>query len=197
MSISVRSSRLSSTCSRNSFCGLSRTVMRVAMMVLSAVTVWSAVAQRDPPYVISQHQVGPIALGSRAQVVYEAVRDHELVDLALEGFLTPALRLTLPGLRQRSGITAELSARGNQLVVYRIIIDDPSLRTDRGIGVGSTVDELRKVYSIRPLGYGEAGFFVRVDELGASFLLDGGDRSWRDQADVPGSLKVVRILLTE
>jgi hypothetical protein len=130
-------------------------------------------------------------------MVYESVPDHELVDLALEGFLTPALRLTLPGLRQRGGITAELVARGNQLIVYRIIIEDPVLRTESDIGVGSTVDDLRRVYAIRSLGYGEAGFFVRVDELAASFLLDGGDPSWRDQSSVPGNLKVVRILLTE
>ena len=174
-----------------------RIVMGVGIIVFSVATVASAVAQQDVSYVISRHQVGPVTIGSPAQRVYEAAPNHELVDLALEGFLTPALRLTLPGQVQRGGVTAELIARDDELVVYRIIIDDPGLRTEKDIGVGSTVDDLRKIYDLRSLGYGEAGFFVRVDELAASFLLDGGDPSWRDQAKVPGSLKVVRILLTE
>jgi hypothetical protein len=136
-------------------------------------------------------------LDAPAQIVYERVPDHELIDLGLEGYLTPALALTLPGLQQHGGVIAELIARDSHLFVYRISINDPTLRTEKGIGVGSTVDELRAAYEIKSLGYGEAGFHVRVEELAASFLLDGGDPGWRDQSSVPGQLKIVRILLTQ
>ncbi len=168
---------------------------RIATIALSLVGTCAAYGQQAP-YLISRHAVGPVVLEAPAQIVYERVPDHELIDLALEGYLTPALALTLPGLMQRGGVIAELIPRDGHLLVYRIDVRDPALRTEKGIGVGSTVDQLRAAYDIDSLGYGEAGFYVRVDELAASFLLDGGDRGWRDESAIPGDLRVVSVLLT-
>ena len=51
------------------------------------------------PFVIRRHQVGPVAIGASAESIYEAfpAERRRLVDLELEGFLTPALELTLAG----------------------------------------------------------------------------------------------------
>ena len=108
---------------------------RIATTALSFLGTCSVAAQQSP-YVIGRHQVGPVALGAPAQVVYERVTARELIDLALEGYLSPALALTLPGLQQRGGVIAELVPRDNDLVVWRISITDPSVRTAKGIGVG-------------------------------------------------------------
>jgi hypothetical protein len=146
---------------------------------------------------ISRHQVGPVVLGTPAQIVYQRITDRELIDLGLEGHLSPALALTLPGLRQRGGVIAELVPRDSYLAVWRISVTDPTVRTAKGIGVGSTVDEVRAAYEINSVGYGEGAFIVRVDELAASFVLESGEPGWREQSSVPGHLKVISVLLTQ
>lgn len=158
-------------------------------------------AQRSP--VIRKHEVGPVSLGTSAQVVYSMFRGRSrLVDLALEGHLTPALELSFPETGVEGGVLAELVPRENDLVVWRIAVTNPNVRTEKGIGIGSSVDELRAHYAITGVGSGEGRVFIRVDELSASFELDrsgaGGDRLWqiREPNHVPGRTKIASILLT-
>lgn len=134
--------------------------------------------------VIRKHEVGPVSIGTSAQAVYSMFRGrNRLVDLALEGHLTPALELSFPETRFNGGVVAELVPKGNGLVVWRIAVTNPNVRTEKGIGVGSSVGELRSHYAIAGVGSGEGRVFVRVDELSASFELDrsgaGGDRLWQ------------------
>lgn len=158
-------------------------------------------AQRSP--VIRKHEVGPVSIGTSAHVIYSMFRGRSrLVDLALEGHLTPALELSFPETRADGGVIAELVPKANDLVVWRIAVTNPNVRTEKGIGVGSSVDELRSHYAITGIGSGEGRVFVRVDELAASFELDrsgaGGDRLWkiREPNQVPSRTKIISILLT-
>jgi hypothetical protein len=152
--------------------------------------------------VIRQHQVGPVALGATAQSIYSAFRGRSrLIDLALEGHLSPALELSFPETQVSGGVIAELVPRNNELVVWRIAVTNPNVRTDKGIGVGSTVDQLRSSYRVTGVGSGEGAVFVMVAELSASFKLDtsrpGSDQLWRirDPQRVPGAVRIVSVLL--
>ena len=176
-------------------------LLPVLLASLLALPYQPLSAQRSP--VIRKHEVGPVSIGTSAQVVYSMFRGRSrLVDLALEGHLTPALELSFPETGVEGGVVAELVPKENDLAVWRIAVTNPNVRTEKGAGVGSSVDELRAHYAITGVGSGEGRVFVRVAELSASFELDrsgaGGDQLWqiRDPNQVPGRTKIVSILLT-
>jgi hypothetical protein len=175
--------------------------MRVAMLAIVAVCGYQALPARSS-VIIRQHQVGPVLIGASAQSIYAAFRGRSrLIDLALEGHLTPALELSFPEAFVDGGVVAELVPRDNDLVVWRIAVTNPNVRTEKGIGVGSSVAQLRSAYRTTGVGSGEGKVFVRVEELGASFQLDtsgpGGDTLWqiRDPQQVPGDVKIASVLL--
>jgi hypothetical protein len=125
-------------------------------------------AQRSP--VIRKHEVGPVSIGTSAQSVYSMFRGRSrLVDVALEGHLTPALELSFPEAAVDGGVLAELVPKENDLVVWRIAVTNPNVRTEKGIGIGSSVDELRSHYVITGVGSGEGGVFVTVDRAVGKF----------------------------
>jgi len=70
----------------------------------------------------------------------------------------------------------------------------------KGIGVGSTVGQLRAAYRLDSMVSGEGNVAIVVNELSASFSLDqtgqGGRDLWmRTPAEVPDSVKITGILL--
>ena len=177
--------------------------MLLALVATALLFLCAPAAQQDT-IVIRKHQAGPVALGASAQAIYAAFRGRSrLIDLALEGQLSPALELTFPETGLAGGVVAELVPRDSALTVWRIAVTNPRVRTEKGVGVGSSVTDLRAHYTITSVGSGEGRVFVRVDELAASFELDttgpGGDTLWRvrDPAQVPGHIKIVSILLTQ
>lgn len=158
-------------------------------------------APSRPAVLIRIRQVGPVAIGASAQSIYDAFRGRvRLKDLALEGQLSPALELSFPETGLAGGVVAELIPRDNALVVWRIAVTNPKVRTEKAIGVGSTVAQLRAAHRITGVGTGE-GQFVMVADLGASFELDtsgpGGYRLWeiRDPTKVPGDVKIIKVLV--
>lgn len=175
--------------------------MRVAVTAcLLACGLQSVTPQ--PSLTIRKHQVGPVAIGDSAQTLYARFRGSvRLIDLALEGHLSPALELTFPETRLDGGIVAELVPRDNDLVVWRIRVTNPLVRTEKGIGVGSSVAQLRSAYRLGRVASGEGRVFIVVAEVRASFELDrsgpGGDRLWRlqDAEQVPGDVKIVSVLV--
>ncbi|MFN3405065.1 MAG: hypothetical protein ACK40G_13270 [Cytophagaceae bacterium] len=56
--------------------------------------------------------------------------------------------------------------------IYRIKISDPSYKTKTGIGVGSTIADIKKYHLIDSIESTEEGPGVRVERLGLTFLLD-------------------------
>jgi hypothetical protein len=175
--------------------------MRVVMLATVAVCGSQALPVQSS-VIIRQHQVGPVLIGASAQSIYAAFRGRSrLIDLAVEGHLTPALELSFPETLVNGGVVAELVPRRNDLVVWRIAVTNPNVRTVKGLGVGSSVAQLRSAYRTTGVGSGEGRVFVMVEELGASFGLDtsgpGGEALWkiRDPQQLPGDVKIVSVLL--
>lgn len=151
--------------------------------------------------IVERSRVGPVVLGATAESIYQEFGDRaRLIDLKLEGMLSPALELKLFGSQLVASLIAEIGPVNNRLVVTRIHVLDPSLRTKEGIGVGSTYTELRSRYSIDWVRSGEGAFVARAEALGVSFELDtSGPRplwSIRDPGEVPKDVRVVGMMLT-
>jgi len=151
--------------------------------------------------IVERSRVGPVALGATAESIYREFGDRaRLIDLKLEGMLSPALELKRFGSQPVASLIAEIGPVDNRLVVTRIHVLDPSLRTKDGIGVGSTYVELRSRYSIDWVGSGEGAFVARNEALGISFELDtsGPKPLWsiRDPGDVPKDVRIVGMMLT-
>ena len=158
-------------------------------------------APAEPPFVVERARVGPVVIGADAEAVYEAFGSRaRLVDLQLEGMLSPALELKLYGARLGPSIIAEIGSAGGRRVITRIHVLSPSLRTKEGIGIGSTYEELRARYAVDWVAWGEGAFFARVEAQGMSFELDpyGSPdlQSTRDPGKVPKDIRIVSIMLT-
>jgi hypothetical protein len=175
---------------------------RVALLIAVTLIGQAGTDSKVPP--IGPHGVGAVTIGADAQTVYEAFAAdrRSLVDLAHEGQLSPALFLRFGSLTQRDGIVAELAPERGQMVVWRVQVRDPAFKTLKGIGVGSTVGQLRAAYKPGQVIAGEGAVALGVDELSASFVLDQkGPESARlagvrTAADVPDAARIVSVLLT-
>jgi hypothetical protein len=155
---------------------------------------------QDVP-VVERGRVGPVAIGALAETIYGEFRDRaRLIDLKLEGHLSPALEIKLFGAQATASLVAEIWPSDNKLVVTRIRVLDARLRTKEGIGIGSSYADLRSHYSVDWVGSGEGDFFARVEALGISFALDMSGvqaaGTIRSPARVPADARVVGMLLT-
>jgi hypothetical protein len=170
--------------------------------ILALLVALQPTAQLERNLVVERGRAGPVAIGAIAESVYGEFRDRaKLIDLQLEGHLSPALELKLFDAQLLASIIAEIGPTSNGLVVTRIHVLDPSLRTKAGIGVGSTYAELRSAYRVDSVGSGEGSFFARVEELAISFQLDTSGRvplwSIRDPEQVPNGVRIVSMMLTK
>lgn len=122
----------------------------------------------------------------------------KLVDLHSEGFFVPALEIYLS--KDETKRPALVARIGLNFVVTSITVYDTRFKTAKGIGVGSTLGEIRKEHKIDSIGFGEGPLCARVNEIGMTFALDFRNvpRAWYktgDQALIPDSAKVTSVLV--
>jgi hypothetical protein len=140
------------------------------LTVLAILVALQPVSAPQDALVVERLRIGPVSIGASAEEIYTAFRDRaRLIDLKLEGHLSPALEITLFGSQLVASLVAEIGPADNKLVVTRIHVIDPSLRTREGIGVGSTYEELSSRYSVDWVGSGEGRFIARVKPSASAF----------------------------
>lgn len=86
--------------------------------------------------------------------------------------------------------------------VWRIKVLDNDYRTETGLGIGSTVKEIKSYHIIDWVGNAEATPGLRIDRLGITFQLDSATiptsiRSTLAIENLPDTAKVKSILITE
>jgi hypothetical protein len=179
----------------------------VSIPTRNALVLWSLLVllsasemSADGDFLLSKGKAGPIHTGMEVDTLYTKVNRKltKLVDLQYEGFFVPALEIYLDKDEKTKPSLVAVVAPG--FVVSSITVYDPRFKTEKGVGVGSTLGEIRKKYKVDWIAYCEGPLCARVNEIGMTFALDffKVSREWdktRKQALIPDSARVTWILV--
>jgi len=142
-------------------------------LVFALVNAAASSAQ-EANFRLSDGRAGIFELGATVDEVYRLVGRERvrLVDVFGEGHFTPAIEIRLLGAKVAPSIVAHISEFPcSEWAIYGITVLDPRFRTSEGIGVGSTVGELRRTYDVRFSR--EEGHSVVVPSLKMTFAVGG------------------------
>lgn len=171
-------------------------------------------------FLLSKQKAGHVKIGMSIDDLYRKYdrKSTKLVDLYTEGTFSPALEIYLnkeedeekysfiteigwsPLHTSKIEKSISVARYRTGFVVTRIQVYDENFKTEKGVGVGSTLGELWKHYKVDWLDFGEGGLIARSDELMMSFVLFLVDipEEWymtRDMELIPDSTKIVSILI--
>ena len=133
----------------------------------------TATAQ-TPQFLLAPGRAGSFEIGVPVDTVVRAwgrarVR---LVDLQQEGQTTPAIEIRLADADTAPALVAPVREWPcAELAVWGITVYDRRFRTQQGIGVGSTIGDLRRAYDVRLSR--EEGHSVVVPSLKMTFAISG------------------------
>jgi len=119
---------------------------------------------------IAPERAGKLQMGMSVNQVYDLYEDRtRLVDLWLEGEFAPALEIRT-GKDKSHLVIASLS---DGWTVCGIEVKDPRFRTAHGIGVGSSLGDVRRHFSISSVGWDEGELNAISRQGKMTFKLDG------------------------
>lgn len=154
-------------------------------------------------FLLAKQQAGAIVIGMTIDDLHAMHKPSStrLVAYYPEGMFTPMLEVYLEGDTNKGSPSLLIGIdKNNDWIVGSIKVNDARFRTDKGIGVGSTLGAIRKAYAVKWIEFGEGPLYANVDEINMSFELDftTPPREWHkthDQQLIPDSAKVVSVLL--
>jgi hypothetical protein len=172
--------------------GSSRIRLLLTAAVLQSATSF---AQLTTDFTLARGRVGPLRDGMTIEQITKLFGPQRVkeVDLHLEGESTPALEIRLDNpMTARASITAEYRPQPDgSLRVWRVNVFDRRFRTADGLGVGSTLGEIRAHHEVQIL-VGEGIVVAHVDELDMSFNFG---LTWYPSTHLPASARVVSVLV--
>lgn len=179
-----------------------RRLMTIFMLVFLSLPLAAANSGTKEDSLLSPGQAGQLKLGMSIDEVYGRYGrgNTRLLDLYPEGMFNPALAVYLDKTRRgRPGLVAEIGWKDNW-IVSRLFVYDPRFKTKEGIGVGSSLGELRKFYPVKEIVWIEGDVVAVVDKFNISFGLDTKSipprlPSSEDRHLIPATTKIVNVIL--
>jgi hypothetical protein len=132
----------------------------------------------------------------------------KIADQFEEGFFEPVVEVYMTTDTTKPSLVADLVGetlgphRIQRFTLGRIVVYDPRFKTEKGIGVGSTLGDLRRTYSVDDIGgLEDSPLSAAVRELGMSFALSySPPAEWfktHDQGLIPDSAKIEAVYLAD
>ncbi|CAA9237760.1 MAG: hypothetical protein AVDCRST_MAG95-1295 [uncultured Adhaeribacter sp.] len=122
---------------------------------------------------IGKSRVGPIRVGMAVNTLLKTIPAEILkeVPITREGRGNRAYEIRRQAAADQPSLLVEETCEPI-CKVWRIHVQDPAFKTKEGLGVGSTLAEVKKHYKISYLGAGETEIVAIADEAKITFLLD-------------------------
>lgn len=120
--------------------------MNLRIVVALCLLAWGTTRAQSDDWLVTQTRAGKIRLGMRVDDLYNAYgkENVRLVDLYAEGIFTPAMQVFETPASDDPIAEAQIQQICGQFRVITIHVLGPPFRTREGLGVGSTVSEVRK-----------------------------------------------------
>lgn len=178
-----------------------RRLMTIFMLVFLSLPLAANGGSKED-LLLSPGQAGQLKLGMSIDEVYGRYgrENTRLLDLYPEGMFNPALAIYLnKGRRGQPALVAEIGWKENW-VVSRLFVYDPRFKTKEGIGVGSSLGDLRKLYPVLGPAWMEGEVNATVEELKMSFGIDtkGMPKDWFKTEDprlIPPTTTIKNVVL--
>ncbi len=166
-----------------------KTRSAVASLFLSIIVLSSAAKADDAKFELKKGSIGRISVNDPISTTQKAYSQNQIKKstIELEGETDDTLEIRL-----------EPKSKQPDLVVRKngIIVHSPKFKTASGLGVGSTVADIRKIYKVNSFVIDEGCNCIVIDELKMSFSLKDSEAVEKARGDlkkVPVSTPVVSI----
>jgi hypothetical protein len=174
-------------------------------IALSCLALFSGGVRSDAQdnYLLGKNRAGQVELGMTIDELHTRYEPSstKLVATYSEGMFAPVLEIYPKGSTKNGGPQLVIAIdKDREWIVDSIKVNDARFRTAKGIGVGSTLGDIRNAYTVKWIDFGEGALYANVDEIGMSFELDFTQPGpeWyktRDQRLIPDRAKVVSVNL--
>ncbi|PSR52533.1 hypothetical protein AHMF7605_02825 [Adhaeribacter arboris] len=122
---------------------------------------------------ITRRQIGPIRIGMPVNEMRKTIPTQLVKEVAItrEGRGYHAYEIRHSEKNTQAGLRVEETCEPT-CKVWRVLVQDPAYKTKEGLGIGSTLGEVKKHYKITYLGAGETEIVAVSDEAKLTFMLN-------------------------
>ncbi len=173
----------------------------LGIILLLFTSISAQIINGQDKFLLSKNKVGEIEIGMTIDALHTKYEPRltKLTTRYPEGMFSPVLEIYLN--EESQGIEPSITVmidKEDDWLVGGIYVKDKRFRTGKGIGIGSTLGDIRKAYKVNWIGFGEGPLVADIDNLGMSFELNFTQPSdkWyrtREQSLIPDSAKVASV----
>jgi hypothetical protein len=179
-------------------------VLRLSTALYCLALLFGAIGSyAQDNFLLEKNRAGQVELGMTIDELHTRYEPSstKLVATYSEGMFAPVMEIYLKGAatKKRASLVIGID-KDREWIVSGIEVNDARFRTAKGIGVGSTLGDIRKAHTVKWIDFGEGPLYANVDEIGMSFELDFAQPppEWyktKDQRLIPDRAKVVSVNL--